>query len=141
MEVCGPEDVARCLRKARKLRAGREPEAEIMYEVFRATAGQLACPECGKVGLLVVPATDDDFDWPGQKACESCGKLISRQRLEAVPGATLCVRCQRDEELGRAKRDVEYCPRCGAPMQLRPTRSSGVTRYVLKCTADPPCRL
>ena len=30
--------------------------------------------------------------------CQSCGKRITRTRLEAVPWATLCTRCQRRQE-------------------------------------------
>jgi RNA polymerase-binding transcription factor DksA len=32
--------------------------------------------------------------------CESCGKKISRARLEARPEATLCIACQRAREAG-----------------------------------------
>ena len=34
--------------------------------------------------------------------CRSCGKEISRERLEAVPHATLCIKCKQAED--RAKR-------------------------------------
>jgi predicted RNA-binding Zn-ribbon protein involved in translation (DUF1610 family) len=112
-----------------------------MYEVFRATADKFACPECRHVGLSAAPAPDDGTDWPDARDCASCGKPISQERLEAVPGATLCAACQRDEELGRARTEIEYCPRCGAPMELRLSRAGGLTRYVLACTASPPCRL
>ncbi|MBN3038644.1 MAG: TraR/DksA C4-type zinc finger protein [Candidatus Omnitrophica bacterium] len=30
--------------------------------------------------------------------CVSCGKEISRKRLQAVPHTTLCIKCQREEE-------------------------------------------
>lgn len=32
--------------------------------------------------------------------CEACEKKINRERLKAVPYASLCVNCQREEELG-----------------------------------------
>ncbi|MDR4509156.1 MAG: TraR/DksA family transcriptional regulator [Candidatus Brocadiaceae bacterium] len=32
--------------------------------------------------------------------CEACNKKINKERLKAVPHATLCVDCQREEELG-----------------------------------------
>ena len=140
-EVCGPGEVARWLRQARKLRAQSEPEWEILYELLRATSAQLACPECGTRGLAVGPAPEDLTAWPGDVVCKACGKSISRERLEAVPGAALCAGCQRAEETGRPNVEVEYCPKCGAPMELRPKRSGGITRYVMTCTADPPCRL
>ena len=140
-EVGGPEAVAGWLRRARKLRARSAPELDILYEILQATAGQLACPSCGNVGLSIGPARDDEADWPGARACSACGQPISEERLRAVPATALCAACQQDEERGRAKTEIEYCPRCGAPMALRPTRAGGVTRYVLVCTGSPPCRL
>ena len=32
--------------------------------------------------------------------CESCGKPISKERLKAIPHASLCIECQRQEEHG-----------------------------------------
>ncbi|MHC4403864.1 MAG: TraR/DksA family transcriptional regulator [Planctomycetota bacterium] len=139
-EVCGPEANAGWLRKAGKLRAGVDPEPEVMVEVLRAAAGKLACPECGHVGLAALPAEEDRLDWSEPQTCASCGRPIPAERLEALPEATLCAACRQDEELGRAKTEIDYCPRCGAPMQLRPTAAGGVTRYVLTCTGVPPCR-
>ncbi len=112
-----------------------------MHEVLRATAGRLACPECGKVGLAAALAADDTADWPGPRPCAACGQPISEERLRVLPSATLCAACQREEELGHPKTETEHCPRCGAPMKLRPAKTGAVTRYVLSCTADPPCRL
>jgi predicted RNA-binding Zn-ribbon protein involved in translation (DUF1610 family) len=140
-EVCGPGDVARWLRQARKLRAESNPEPQILHELLRATAGQLTCPECGHTGLAAGPAPEDLTAWPGDALCTACGKTIPPERLEAVPGATLCADCQRAEESGRPNVEVEYCPKCGAPMELRAKRSGGLTRYAMVCTADPPCRL
>jgi len=51
-----------------------------------------------------------------------------------------CLACSWAEESGQAPAAVEFCPRCGAPMELRPSKSAGVTRYVMTCTANPPCR-
>ena len=139
-EVCGPKDVVRWLRTARKLRAAGQPEWEVLCELLQSAAGQLPCPGCGAVGLVVGPARDD-ADWPELRRCAACGKTIDGERLEAVPDATLCAACQRAEESGRPQEEIEYCPKCGAPMELRPTRGAGVTRYVMACTAVPPCRL
>lgn len=138
-EHCGPEEIAQWLRKARKLRPGREPEPEILYEVFRGTAGQLACPRCGRAGLVAAPA-DDEADWPVAPRCRACRQPISAERLGAVPEATLCADCQSQEEDGQPAGEVEYCPRCGAPMALRLSKAAGLARYVLVCTGTPPCR-
>lgn len=32
--------------------------------------------------------------------CEACEKKINKERLKAVPYASLCINCQREEELG-----------------------------------------
>ena len=32
--------------------------------------------------------------------CDACEKKINRERLKAVPYASLCINCQREEELG-----------------------------------------
>jgi RNA polymerase-binding transcription factor DksA len=31
---------------------------------------------------------------PGVRTCDECGVEIPRKRLDAVPGATLCIECQ-----------------------------------------------
>ena len=134
-EPCGPEGMVKWLRRANKLRAGSETDPEIIAELFRAVASQFTCPQCGQLGLAVAPAQQDDAVWPGPTPCSSCGKSIPLERLNAVPGTTLCAHCQHDEELGRAPPEQEYCPRCGAPMQLQLSKSPGMTRYVMTCTA------
>jgi len=139
-EVCGTEGMIRGLLTIGKIRHGREPDLEILIELFQAMVGQMACPECGAKGLAVAPV-DDEADWPDERPCAVCGRLISAERLEALPNATLCAACQRAEEEGRAPVEQEYCPRCGSPMTLRPTTTGGVTRYKLVCTGNPPCRL
>jgi len=138
-EVYGTEGMIRALAAAGKIRPGREPEVEILLELFRVFAEQQPCPQCGATGLTLRDAADD-VDWPEARACAACRRPIAAERLAALPQATLCAACQRDEELGRAPAEVDYCPRCGAPMELRPSRSAGITRYELVCTSVPPCR-
>lgn len=140
-EVCGPESVIRWLRQANKVRFGREPEPEILGELFRATAGQLKCPRCGHFGLTASRAPDDDLDWPGEVPCAVCGKPIPAERLQAIPSAKLCAACQNHEETGGSTGEPEFCPRCGSRMALRLSKSTGITRYTMSCTATPPCRL
>ncbi|NLY00472.1 MAG: hypothetical protein GXY83_30625 [Rhodopirellula sp.] len=137
-EVCGPAAMARWLGHAGKMRPGREPPYDIIKELLRGATGQLECPQCGRMGLLLGP-TRDGAAWADEPICSSCRRPISPERLEAVPGARLCAECQRADERGLSP-EVEYCPRCGWPMQLRLSRSAGISRYVLQCTAIPPCR-
>lgn len=130
----------RWLRAAKKVRPGREPEDDILVEVFRGSVGQLSCPRCGQTGLAI-GAAREEAAWGDEPICSECHKPIPPQRLEAVPGTTRCAACQQQEERGGLPEEVEYCPRCGAAMALRLSTSGGVSRYVLTCTAQPPCRL
>ena len=139
-EVCGRMEMVRWLRTAGKLRPGREPEAEIVRELFPTVVARLVCPQCGAGGLSFGPAREDVSEWPGDRVCSSCGKTISSERLDALPDAQLCAVCQRADEQGQGPAEVEYCPQCGAPMALKPTRGAGVTRYEMVCTSIPPCR-
>ncbi len=128
------------LRRARKLRAGSDAETAIVEELFRASAAQFRCPKCGRKGLRAAAPAEDLADWPESVLCSSCRQQIPPERSAAVPGTRLCAACQNDEEAGRGKQEIDYCPRCGSPMELRLSRSRGITRYVLTCTANPPCR-
>ncbi len=133
-EACGPTAMIRWLRATGKLRPQADLELELLYELFRVHAAGFACPACGNVGLAVGEAIDD---WSEDRRCEACGRTIAPERLEFLPNATLCASCQQDEERGRGKREHDYCPRCGAVMELRRAATGGVTRYVLSC---PACR-
>ncbi len=126
----------RWLLVAKKVRAGREPEDEIVVEVFRGNAGKWACPRCGHTGLLADPARDETA-WADEPLCKVCHGVIPRERLLAVPDATLCAACQREEELGRSSTEPRYCPQCGAPMELQPSTSRGSSRYVWRCKTHP----
>ena len=138
-ELCGPEGMTRWLLKARKLRPRSAPDPDILVEVFRAAAPHLSCPRCGRTGLAATVAEEDE-DWPGDRRCAACHRPITAERLRALPGAKFCAACQKAKEGGQATGETEYCPRCGAPMALRLSKTPGVTRYVMACTATPPCR-
>ncbi len=140
-EVCGPEEIAAWLRKAGKLRPRGHPDLDILYEVFRATAAQWTCPQCGKQGLAVANAVEEATPWPGEPLCASCARPIPKARLEAIPGVRWCAACQREAELDRPRQERDFCPRCGAPLEVRVVGTGDSTRYVLACTANPPCNL
>ncbi len=133
--------MAEWLREVGRIRPGREMEPEILYEVFRAAAAGLRCRQCGETGMAVTTAADERVEWPGAGTCAKCGRPIGRERLEAVPGATCCAACQNDQERGRSRADRDHCPRCGAPMEVRAVPHGRGTRYVLACSANPPCPL
>ncbi len=138
-EDCGEDAVARWLHSAGRLRRDQQPELEIMHEILKGIAGELACPDCGRQGLLAAVRSDDD-DWPEARRCEGCGQPIGAERIAALPDAVLCADCQQREESGRATGKVEYCPRCGAVMELRLSRKAGISRYTMQCSGNPPCR-
>lgn len=127
------------LRAVGKLRQEAKPDAALIDELFRTTAGQFACRVCGAVGLSVKPVDDEDEDvaWGQPRRCEDCSAPIPRERLELFPQTRLCVACQSRDERGARPTEVEYCPRCGAAMQLVLSRGSGISRYRVSC---PSCR-
>lgn len=126
------------LCSAGKARPGKTMELEILYEVFRSAASQFVCPKCGRAGLGVSNAVESAA-WPEVPSCVKCGQPISRERLVALPATRVCTACQRDIERGVAKPDRDFCPRCGAPMEVRAIAEGRRTRYVLACSARPPC--
>ena len=141
-ETCDPPAVARWLNFANRLRRDHLPELEIMHEILRGGAVALGGPGCGATGLAMRQVCDADFDWPEARRCGSCGKRIDVERIAVVPDTKLCVACQQSGERGETPPDeVEFCPRCGAAMELRLARGAGIARYVMQCTAHPPCRL
>lgn len=126
------------LRALGKLRHEARPAPDLVDELFRTSSGQLICPSCAAAGLIVTPVADDEGEaWGDARRCDDCGAAIPRERLELFPLARLCVACQAKQEQGTAPREIDYCPRCGSPMTVAPTRGAGVTRYVQTC---PQCR-
>jgi hypothetical protein len=126
------------LRRAGMLRPRIEPEMELIGELFRVAAPRFACPDCGAMGLFVrAPREEDDEEWGMARQCEICKRPIARERLEALPDTRLCIDCQARSDRGKDSAAAEYCPRCGTPMVVRPTRGAGITRYQLTC---PACR-
>ncbi len=140
-ELCGPEGMTRRMMAVGRLKRTSELSLDMLAELFQASAGSLVCPECGHTGLKLKPRSDLDEDWPGGRPCTVCDKTIPEERLELYPEATLCAECQGKIDRGENVGDMDYCPRCGAPMQLRQGRSGGITRYEMACTGSPPCRL
>lgn len=137
-----PEKIVDYLRKRGKIRVGKTPDPDVMQEVFRTTVEQGPCPGCGGASLRASLSAEAEGEWQQVRVCAGCGKPIPPERLEASPGAVLCVRCQSREEQGLSAETPEFCPRCGAPLTVRVSRSStGGPRYVMTCTAYPPCRL
>jgi len=123
------------------LRRSKEPDLDLLAELFAAHAKRLACAACGHIGLSTRGCDADDWDdddwddWGAGRACEVCGQPILSERLQVFPAASRCAACQQQEEAG-GNVELEYCPRCGEVMTIR-ARASGASRYVMSC---PKCK-
>lgn len=129
-------DLARAiiwLREAKLCSARSDPTPEEIQELLPVAAGKLSCPECQHQPLQLRQPAEEEFDWPEPVACEVCGKPIPPERLEIMPGTKTCVACQQLDESGGATTEVDYCPNCGSPLQVKPRGGAGVARYVMHC--------
>jgi hypothetical protein len=107
----------------------------------------MTCPLCKEKRLVARPSAesdsdDDADDWQAAVLCEICREPIDPERMEAIPKTKRCAACQGKAESGSLS-DIEpdYCPNCGAFVEVRVSRGSGITRYKRVCTGDPHCRL
>lgn len=146
--VCGSEEVARRLRMLGLLRRSPHPPDDLVGELLRVNARRLACDQCGHVGLGVVGADDTgpagsspDDDWQQARICDICRQPIPEERLAVFPNANRCVACQNAADRGFEPVTPEYCPKCGAILELRVSHRGGIARYLQFCTGQPPCRL
>jgi len=135
---CTISEMVGRLRKAGVLKASSDSPPEVIRELFLAAATRLRCDRCGAVGLVAQEPDDADNEaWGQARACERCRAPIPAERIELIPDARLCVACQRQADAGSFDDDREFCPRCGAVMELAARRGPGVTRLERRC---PACR-
>jgi hypothetical protein len=141
--VCGRDDAIARLRLIGLLRREREPDDEFISTLFVDAAPRMTCPLCKEKSLFARPATlDDTDDWRTAILCEVCREPISPERLEALPGVKRCATCAAKAESGELEGlEPDFCPNCGALIEVRVSRGSGITRYKRVCTGHPPCRL
>jgi hypothetical protein len=142
--VCGRGDAITRLRLVGLLRRELDPADDLLTVMFLDGAGRMTCPLCKSIGLRAAPADLDDAegDWQAAKLCEICRQPIPLERLEALPGAKRCVRCQGKAESASGRgEEPEFCPNCGALVEVRVSKGAGITRYRRFCTGIPPCRL
>ena len=126
------------------LRREPDPDEDLVATLFVEAAPRMTCPICKEKQLWRGrrPKTCDDGDWQAAVLCEVCREPIDPERLEAIPGTKRCAACQGKAESGRLVEDEpDYCPQCGAIVEIRVSRGSGITRYKRVCTGEPPCRL
>jgi hypothetical protein len=140
--VCGRDDAVARLRLIGLLRREREPDDELVATLLVESALRMTCPVCKEKQLWAQPSeNDDDNDWQTAVLCEISRQPIPPERLGAVPGAKRCAPCEAKAESGQLEEvEPEYCPHCGALLEVRFSRGSGITRYKRVCTGNPPCR-
>lgn len=140
--LCGEAEIVRRLRMLGLLRRASDPPEDVVRELLASYGPQLTCDRCGTAELtLGEPGDDEGGDWQQAVVCEACRQPIDPERLEFNPAATRCVACQDAEDRGQTPVEVDYCPKCGAILELRTSRGGGITRYKLFCTGSPPCRV
>lgn len=142
--VCGRDDAIGRLRVMGLLRREKEPADAVVAELLIDTAPRMTCPLCKEKKLVArqALAEDDADDWQAAVLCEVCREPIDPERLEAMPGTKRCAKCQGKSEAGTLDEfEPDYCPQCGAIVEIRVSRGSGITRYKRVCTGQPPCRL
>ena len=141
--VCGRDEAVARLRLIGLLRREPEPEDDLVAALLVEAAPRMTCPICKEKTLSASPTdAGDDDEWQAAVLCEVCRAPIPPERLEAIPGTKRCTACQGKAETGQlADAEPEYCPHCGAPVELRVSRGGGITRYKRFCTGDPPCWL
>jgi hypothetical protein len=128
------------LLRAGMLRRNEHPAEAEMRELLPVAAARLTCPECEMHGLEAAEARGaEDADWPAARRCESCGAVISPERLEVFPHTELCPACQGRVDQGVPQPTDEFCDRCGSPLIVRTSTGRGITRQVLACS-NPRCR-
>jgi len=127
------------------LRRDKDPDEQSVAVLFVEAARQMTCPLCKEKQLLARPSTDaesdDADDWQAAVLCEICREPIDPERVEAIPATKRCAACQGKAEAGQLVDEPDYCPNCGALVEVRVSRGTGITRYKRVCTGEPPCRL
>jgi hypothetical protein len=141
--VSGRDDAIARLRIIGMLRRETDPEEDVVGALLVEAAPRMTCPLCKEKKLTAQPAADEDIDddWQAAVLCEVCREPIDPERLEALPGTKRCTACQGKAETGQLADEPDYCPNCGALIEVRVSRGSGITRYKRVCTGEPPCRL
>jgi len=121
------------------LRREKQPDRDLVVELFRSSLGRVTCSACDRVGLIASSPEDacDDEAWGAGRRCESCGRTIPMERVELLPHVERCVACQQNQESGASARPVEYCARCGTVLRMRLRPGDGLARYEPYC---PECR-
>jgi hypothetical protein len=141
--ICGHDDAIARLRLIGLLRREPDPDENVVSALLVEAAPRMTCPICKEKPLAATPVeSSPDDDWQAAVVCEICREPIPPERLEALPGVKRCARCQQKSETGElCESGPDFCPQCGALVEIRRSRGTGITRYKRVCTGNPPCRL
>ena len=141
--VCGRDEAIARLRLLGLLRRDPDPDENVIAALLVEAAPRLPCPLCKEKSLIATPAeAAPEDDWLAAVLCDICRQPIPPERLEALPGVKRCASCQQKAESGELREsEPDYCPQCGALVEIRMSRGTGITRYKRFCTGNPPCRL
>ncbi len=138
-------------------RGGALPETdhERAYARFKQAAAAAGLSEAAVAasGFVLPPEQSDEDAGAGDvvdvpvRPCAACGRPIPPERLEALPEATQCVRCQQSAETAPTdwRTSEVVCPRCAARgvqsrMVWRTARDPSISGFFLGCSRFPACR-
>jgi len=97
---------------------------------LRGNIGRLKCSKCGSNRIEI------------SRLCENCQNPIPNERLDFLPGARYCVKCQESNEtVGPVVRETDFgtCPRCGQKLKQRLNKKSSPASYFIGCSGYPKC--
>jgi len=99
-------------------------------EFLRGNVGRLKCSKCGSSRIEI------------SRLCENCQQPIPDERLEYLPEARYCVKCQESKETTEPMvKDTDFgtCPRCGKKLKQRLNRKTSPVSYFIGCSGYPKC--
>src|SRR5687767_1277978 len=125
-ELCGPSQMLARLRSISVLRREAKPEAALLVELFRCSAGKFACHSCEAIGLTV--RKPSLAEWNQARICCDCSALIPNERLEIFPNAQRCAACESKSQ-SESHDQREFCRVCGEVLVLRLRPGAGIAKY------------
>ena len=135
ISVCDGGEMGRWLSDHGMLRREKNPDLELLVELFKTSASTFQCRACGETGMVADRSIEADEEiWSAVRKCEACGHVIPVERLEIFPETRHCTVCKDSGERGIVKQDPQYCSNCGGLMALMASRGSGISRYEYRCT-------
>jgi hypothetical protein len=137
VQILDLETAVARLRERGFLRRSDEQSAEMVLPLLTHSASTWSCDRCHSQGLQVRPTSsrpsrDEDAAWEDTRPCTRCGRPIAKERIEALPNATLCIACE-NASGNQNEDEPQFCRHCGSIMQVTRSRRPGITRYVLEC--------